>query len=304
MSADINTDTKDPFRAYRSRSETPPLIPSIVTFIDSLGSQSMAANLEDQQRRLENLSEGIDAAHKAAALPNIDGFGATATFTDNIVVGFPIDQTGEPEMSDPSKTWAVLLRVLLSAASYQTELIRHGVFVRGGIAIGPLWMDGRIVYGPGLIDAYILEHSQAIYPRIIVSDTILELAKSLISHLSPKSQSWLDSFLITGRDGKCFINYLFTDQIDVIQKIIDDADGIEGESAKPLEQPNSVSFLEQHAAAIGEGLFDNQSRPAVYDKYLWLLNYHNFFCNKYNYPSNVLEGIDARHEYQLLSELS
>jgi len=206
-------------QVYTTRSLDPVLVESIVVFIDSLGSQAVARDRTLQQRRLEQLSTGIAAARKTAGLPSADGYCSTATFTDNIVIGFPIDKTGDPPLSDVDLTWAVYLRVLLAAASYQAELVRHGLFVRGGIATGPLWMDTNFVYGSGLIDAYKLEHEHAIYPRIIVSSHFVDIGKTLVGQLrSADSEAWLDNFLIHGRDGQYFINYLFDDRIQQAQR--------------------------------------------------------------------------------------
>ena len=206
-------------QVYTTRSLDPVLVESIVVFIDSLGSQAVARDRTLQQRRLEQLSTGIAAARKTAGLPSADGYCSTATFTDNIVIGFPIDKTGDPPLSDVDLTWAVYLRVLLAAASYQAELVRHGLFVRGGIATGPLWMNTNFVYGSGLIDAYKLEHEHAIYPRIIVSSHFVDIGKTLVGQLrSAESEAWLDNFLIHGRDGQYFINYLFDDRIQQAQR--------------------------------------------------------------------------------------
>ena len=188
-------------------------------FIDSLGSQAAVMDRSLQQRRLEQLSMGITAPRDTAGLPSVDGYCSTATFTDNMVIGFPIDKTGDPPLSDVDLTWAVYLRVLLAAASYQAELVRHRLFVRGGIATGPLWMDTNFVYGSGLIDAYKLEHEHAIYPRIIVSSQFVDIGKTLVGQLrSAESEAWLDNFLIHGRDGQYFINYLFDDRIQQAQR--------------------------------------------------------------------------------------
>ena len=54
--------------------------------------------------------------------------------------------------------------------SFATE---YNLFLRGGITIGEMFINGDFVFGKGLIDVVEME-SQAKYPRIIVSDTICE----------------------------------------------------------------------------------------------------------------------------------
>jgi len=261
---------------YSERSPSPILLDSIVGFIDLLGSRVAASDRHSQQTRLDQLVAGIHKARSSAALPTVDGYCATATFTDNIVVGYPLDQTGDPPMSDPERVWAVLLRVLGSAAGYQLELAKEGLFVRGGIAIGPLWIDDLFVFGEGLNHAYDLESTKARYPRIVLSNEIVKLARWLKDYLTGTSLEWLENYLVKGWDGAVFINYLF-----------DESTRLEKES----------DFLEVHRAAIGAGLLDNRDSSAVYEKYLWLRTYHNYFCKRYGMKEFVLDSPGELYEF-------
>ncbi len=292
--------TPDNLLAYASRSNAPILVESFVLFIDSLGSQAVSRDLALQQQRLDQLSAGIAAARSRGGLPTFDSFASTATFTDNIVVGFPVDATGVPPLSDADSTWAVYLRALLAAAGYQTELIRHGIFIRGGITVGPLWIDAHLVFGSGLLDAYRLEHESAVYPRVIVSDGFVEAGKSLVGQLwSAESEAWLDNLLIRGRDGRYFVNYLFDDQIQRAQ-----TSAAPGEFGSVLTVPvqPTADFLRVHRAAVGEGLLDNADNPHVYEKYLWAANYHNYFCQKYGYLEEQMDRPPDLHEFSTLTE--
>jgi hypothetical protein len=60
--------------------------------------------------------------------------------------------------------------VMASARSLYLDLLRHGILSRGAITIGTVFHKGRIVFGEGLVSAYTLESSAAVYPRIIVPD--------------------------------------------------------------------------------------------------------------------------------------
>lgn len=50
--------------------------------------------------------------------------------------------------------------------------------LRGGITIGELFIDNSIVWGTGLIKAYKMENEIAIYPRILVSQELLNIYDS------------------------------------------------------------------------------------------------------------------------------
>ncbi len=65
--------------------------------------------------------------------------------------------------------------IFYHASSLALTLLRMGVLVRGGCAIGLLTHHGNIVFGPALIDAYVCESTEAIFPRIILPDGVGEL---------------------------------------------------------------------------------------------------------------------------------
>jgi hypothetical protein len=65
------------------------------------------------------------------------------------------------------------------------SLLQNGFFVRGGLVVGDIFVDRNIVFGPGLIEAYELESSHAVYPRILVSD-------SVINAIAATEGSWMD----------------------------------------------------------------------------------------------------------------
>lgn len=50
-------------------------------------------------------------------------------------------------------------------------IIKYGLFIRGGITIGNLYISEIFVFGQGLIDVVEMEE-QAIYPRIIISNSV------------------------------------------------------------------------------------------------------------------------------------
>lgn len=60
----------------------------------------------------------------------------------------------------------------------QMKLSRNNppFFVRGGIAKGTLYHHNNILFGTGLTNAYILENTSAIYPRIIFTEKLRQLA--------------------------------------------------------------------------------------------------------------------------------
>jgi hypothetical protein len=52
------------------------------------------------------------------------------------------------------------------------QILNLGFFIRGGVSQGPLYHSGSLVYGPGIISAYLLESRIANYPRIILEESL------------------------------------------------------------------------------------------------------------------------------------
>lgn len=48
------------------------------------------------------------------------------------------------------------------------------IFVRGGVVKGYMYSDGDVIFGEGLTRAYLLEEENARYPRIIMTNNILQ----------------------------------------------------------------------------------------------------------------------------------
>jgi len=75
-----------------------------------------------------------------------------------------------------------VFRFIYALEAIQMNLASNGVFIRGGIAIGKHFENERMIVSEGLIEAYLLESKQAVFPRIITSeDTFLRLADALTS---------------------------------------------------------------------------------------------------------------------------
>jgi hypothetical protein len=233
-------------------SDEPTLIDSIVLFIDSLGSTDAAVG-NGAERRLIQLSAAVRRAHEVALWGSeVDrpaGF-EVASFTDNLVVGFPIRPGDDIE--------SVYSQALTTASMYQLALALEGVFVRGGLARGGLWMDDLMVYGPGLISAYRLEVDHAVYPRIILHDDVAELASTHVHQYyggdfsrSPQGKS-----LLFGWDNRCLVNYLSA--FEVMGSVEENA--------------------HLHKLAVQAQLVETRGIPRVHEKFVWLANYHNHFC--------------------------
>lgn len=91
----------------------------------------------------------------------------------------------------------------------QIAFIKYDVYLRGAVTFGKVFDNTKTIYGPGIIRAYELESSIAIYPRIIIDDGSDNMFES-INEMGNKIKK--------DQDGLLYINWK-NPQIDLIDKI-------------------------------------------------------------------------------------
>ncbi|MCK5296247.1 MAG: hypothetical protein KAJ75_05100 [Alphaproteobacteria bacterium] len=91
----------------------------------------------------------------------------------------------------------------------QADLIQHGFVIRGAVTKGKILHNQKMIFGPALVAAYKLENFDAKYPRIIVSDDIIEVATKAHScnHTSRHEQEYIEKMLRIDDDGLHYIDY-------------------------------------------------------------------------------------------------
>ena len=240
--------------------------PSFCVYFDILGFSDKISNIEsdglnyfnDYLKTLDNILKyltkhnnyGDDNKHKRFELK---------IFTDNFVIGFPVNNDGETEFGE-----------IFDVLSYiQYEFIKNNIFIKGAISFSNLYMDKNIVIGTALIDAYQLEEKYSIYPRIILSKEVSEKVNQYINYFAEKKGCPENKRCLIDKDGYYFINYLDF----LMEHYIDNDDNemyIEIENELLLHK---VKILEQL-----ELYFKNDR---IFEKFVWLANYHNYFCKNF-----------------------
>lgn len=132
----------------------------VTVFYDVLGWKSEVASAGQNPKYIARLAAALRmfASHVDQAG---DQGALISTFSDNVVFS---------KFYQPEELWWTLQ----GAATIQFGLAMIGFFIRGGVTIGPLHHDHRIVFGPALNRAYELESKEAVYPRIIIDPAILD----------------------------------------------------------------------------------------------------------------------------------
>lgn len=149
----------------------------IVCFIDLLGFKSCLEGRDQNQlrrvielvRQLPRGDYAIGPTYDEGKYPNANTFhrARTTTFSDCYVFSFPFGELDTLRPETP--TWS-LDELAPTIATIFDFAVQIGCLIRGGIAIGQLWHVEGFLIGPGLSEAYELESSRAVNPRIILSE--------------------------------------------------------------------------------------------------------------------------------------
>lgn len=242
---------------YLKEDDSPLLRHSIVAFVDILGyselSRKESASLSflvSVRNALRNALHSLDPDLRAPR--GTQRYWMAKTFTDNIVIGFPITfQDGSPELG----------MVLGRLGEFQLQMAIAGFFVRGAVTVDKIYMDDHIVFGPALIEAYDAEQKLARDPRIVIASSTRDT--QYIQQRADIAQivSHQNDMLLKDPDGQLFLNYL--------QGVVE----FEHDMGYP-----ATEYLEKHRNHLCERLKSFNNQPRIWAKYYWCATYHNFFC--------------------------
>lgn len=161
----------------------------VCAFFDVLGTREIMMG-DDIERRhaLINLIRRLQekTSDYSAGVQNL-GLGVsfspsaqTTTFSDNVAVSFPLERMSlEGTVGNKPHTFYVETsqffdHLLIQAISAVWDGLKIGVLFRGGISVGKLVHDGKIIAGEALVKAVELEKDTK-YPRIEISQEVMEL---------------------------------------------------------------------------------------------------------------------------------
>lgn len=141
----------------------PPLyVERIVAFVDILGFGALVSSLSSNPElhgRLHYALTYIKSYRESSRTENTAHRNLEiSVFSDSIAISSqPFDASG----------------VLWACGWLHAQLLYFGILTRGGISIGPTIHKDDVLYGEGMLKAYQLESSAAVYPRIVVDPDIL-----------------------------------------------------------------------------------------------------------------------------------
>lgn len=71
-----------------------------------------------------------------------------------------------------------LAGLIVTCLHFQAELLycKNPILLRGAITKGGVFANDQVIFGPGYVDAYLMEENNAKYPRIIMANALREEA--------------------------------------------------------------------------------------------------------------------------------
>ena len=241
----------------------------IVAFLDILGFKKIIHESESDHSKLEKIYTSLEflktwekpkewnldlieieenAQKKGIKAFDIKMNSSCTCFSDSIVVSIKVEGK---EINEAFSTLITNLSLI------GVKLISEGILLRGGITIGNLiHHDNGIIMGQALIDAYELENKYSKYPRIILSDKLIEKLNYPLIRKSDRYpyHQYIDRF----EDGCVGFHQMIYFQ--VLQ------------SWRNLEESEIKKELKKIKQQIIAGLDSSFETPSVYYKYLWLKN--------------------------------
>ena len=158
---------------------TPKLRNGIVVYIDFLGSTSIIVNNEmrncDEDPFLSDIIEiyntSIMEFETHSMLSDIKyGY---KIFSDNIALSVWIEKNATKE-----KITNIIGELLGFVGYFQGEALLRGYKTRGAICYGKYYLNSDLIWGKALVEAVTLEEKESCYPRVLLSETLIDYIKS------------------------------------------------------------------------------------------------------------------------------
>jgi hypothetical protein len=130
----------------------------VVAFIDILGFKELVS-----KGKVSTILKAMEVIRKRVKLiENVTHSPLkTSQFSDSLILSALNDDDG-------------VVHIIHFVSLLASELFLNGIWCRGAIASGALHHDGSVVFGQAFIDAIELERQLAVYPRILVTETVAE----------------------------------------------------------------------------------------------------------------------------------
>ena len=239
--------------------------PRMVAYVDVLGFRNMVRESEQDPSSIHGIWGILQATRDQVMQMNSVGHDSqheppplelqSVMFSDTVVM--------TQSICEHSRAAALLEWVSI----LQTTLLERGVFVRGAVALGEMYVDGNLMFGPALLKAYDAE-SLAVWPRVVIDPSVLEVEAAT---------KWLQHFGTRDNDGLLYVDYLRSTLVTEIAIEVEVALRSGQVTRQHLTEPIARRYFGEHAEGIVRSVLslDWESDGKTVQKYHWLAEYHN-----------------------------
>jgi len=257
----------------------------ITVFLDILGFKQIIKATEDNQGNdnEEKIKFLHDTILQIRELLDIDnGHQAKSKqvtqFSDSVVISFKENEESE---------------VFYTLSDIQTLVINlalRGIICRGGISYGKLIHTDKMIFGPALVEAYETESKAALYPRIILDRTIIDIGKKhhAFHHGEIDEKKAILKILNKDTDDMFYIDYFSKAQSE-----LDDPE---------YDMPTYIDKLKE---IIEAGIKAGKKSPDIKVKYNWMKNKFNTMVKAYTDTNfiSALNDQDLKDYYNELEQI-
>lgn len=239
----------------------------VTAYIDILGFSDIISNTIDKNGTdvVEQISLIHDAYEAVRDVWNLDLSSSerkeitvsdtkiVTTFSDSIVISFKITEQSEVFHTILELQWMIM------------RLIVKGILCRGAVTYGKLYHTEQMLFGPALVEAYLLESKAALYPRVILDKSLIDLGSKSGRHNPEDEAGYIKDMLERDTDGMYYIDYF-----------------IKAQSELNDPQYDFPEYIDKLADLIRKGLM-GASSPTKVDvriKYYWMKERYNILVEK------------------------
>lgn len=195
-------------------------------------------------------------------------------FSDNIVMYIPYNR---------ENYFDALALICHCCGYFQYLAFRYcGMMLRGGLCSGGFYADNSFIYGQALVDSYMIEKKVAVYPRIVVTDLLVD---QIIKQEKESLFLGFENFIILDPTTQTYyINFLWEhdkNDVQICRQILKDK--METEQAEIKEKIKSGRRKYSDYSAE-----DNR----ISQKNNWLLYYINEYDNHISFKNDAVIQIN------------
>ena len=244
--------------------------PHLIAFIDILGFKELVNETDKNSAKLNEVLKilhflktwelpnawGLElveieesAQYKGVENFNISKITEATVFSDSIVVSVKAEKKINERFTS----------LVANLSALGAKMMEEGILIRGAITIGNLYHKSGVILGNGMIEAYQLELKSAVFPRIILSKTLIkELNYPL---LAKRDRYGYHQYLQRYEDGCVGFHQMI--YYCVIQS---------WNKMTPLILKDNLDKIRK---TIIQGLDSNFEHRDVFDKFKWLKDEYN-----------------------------